>query len=296
VTSAANAPAGEVFDLGYQGYDGERRGRWSARQAMWRDGVRVTLGLGRSMAKKVAPFAFIGLAWLPAVIVIVISGFVSTFGGDSAEEIEGPTFSEYYEFSFLFILLFAAVVGPELLCPDRSQGVITLYLVRPITTTDYVAARWLAFLTVATFALWTPQALIFVWSALSARDPWDWARDNWDAIPRFMAAGLIFGTFLTTLTMTVSSFTTRRPYAAIGTLAFVGIGGALGGIGEEAFSGAVGDWMSLLNFTRALMSVSNWIFDAPFNSALGASTYLAWLAALTVGMNAVLWWRYRGLG
>ena len=44
------------------------------------------------------------------------------------------------------LFVFASVVAPELLCPDKRNGVINLYLVRPFTGSDYIVARWLAFL------------------------------------------------------------------------------------------------------------------------------------------------------
>ena len=290
------ADAGEVFDLGYQSYEGDRHGRWQARRAIWRDGVRTTLGLGRGVTKKVAPVIFIGLMWLPAVVVIVIGGFISTFGGDAAAEMGVPNAAEYYDWAFAFGLLFAAVVAPELLCPDRRQGVITLYLVRPITATDYVAARWFAFLTVMAFALWFPQLLIFGWNALSASNPGDWATDHWDQLPRFLAAGGVLALFLTTLAMCASAFTTRRPYAAIGTLAIVAIGAAVGGIGEEAFSGAAGDWATLIHLGLVALSVSDWIFGVAGGGPLADSAYIACFTVVTLGAGGLLWWRYRALG
>ncbi|MDP6606925.1 MAG: hypothetical protein QF664_11790 [Dehalococcoidia bacterium] len=293
--AGTGAEAGEVFDPGYQGYEGERHGRWQARRTIWRDGVRITLGLGRGVSKKVAPVIFIGLMWLPAVVVIVITGFISTFGGDTAD-IEGPTFAEYYGWAFLFVVLFAAVVAPELLCPDRREGVITLYLVRPITATDYIAARWFAFLTVAALALWCPALLIFGWNALSANNPGAWAKDHWDALPRLFAAGGVLAAFLTTLAMLASSFTVRRPYAAIGTIAVIAISAVIGGIGEEAFSGDVGEWSSLINLPLVALSVSNWIFEAPGEGPLEDGAYIVWLAVLTLSSGALLWWRYRALG
>jgi ABC-2 type transport system permease protein len=291
----ASAQAGEVFDLGYQGYVGNRHGRWQAHRAIWRDGVRVTLGLGRSVTKKVAPVAFIGLFWLPAVVVIVVTAFVSTFGGDIAE-IEGPTFAEYYDMAFIFVALFAAVVAPELICPDRREGVITLYLVRPVTSTDYIGARWLAFLSVTAVALWFPQFLIFGWNALSADDPGKWARNNWDELPRLFAAGAVLAIFYATLSLCVSSFTVRRPYAAIGTLAIVAISAVIGGAGQETFSGEIGEWWSLINLPLVTLSVSHWIFDVAREGPLADIAYIAWLAALTFGCGALLWWRYRALG
>ena len=295
--ASGGAAGGEVFDLGYRHYDGPREGRWRSRRTIWRDGVRTTLGLGRSVSKKVAPFGLIALAWLPAVIVIVITGFVSTFGGD-IEEIEGPTFGEYYGWAFIFITLFSAVVAPELLCPDRRQGVITLYLVRPITPIDYVAARWSAFFIVLLFVLWIPQALLFGWDALSADEPLRWTSDHWDAIPRFLAAGAVIAAPMTTLAMMASSFTTRRPYAAVATLAIVLIGVALSELGQ-AFSGDVGDRSTLLNVGDVALTVSDSIFGEEFSAGsdrpLSGVVYAAWLSFVTLAAAAAIWWRYRVL-
>lgn len=289
---------GEVFDLGYRHYDGAREGRWRSRRAIWRDGVRTTLGLGRSVSKKVAPFGLIALAWFPALIVIIITGFISTFGGPAAEQIEGPTFGDYYHWAFIFVTLFSAIVAPELLCPDRRQGVITLYLVRPITPVDYVAARWSAFFYVLLLVLWMPQALLFGWSALSADEPLRWAADHWDAIPRILAAGAVIAAPMTALAMMASSFTTRRPYAAVATLAIVLIGVPLSELGQ-AFSGQVGDWSTLLNVPEVVLTVSDSIFGEDFSAGsdrpLSATVYAAWLSFVTLAAGMTMWWRYRAL-
>ena len=55
----STAGRAEIFDLGYQGYDGERTSRWRRRRAIWRDGVRISLGLGRGTGAKVAPWVLI---------------------------------------------------------------------------------------------------------------------------------------------------------------------------------------------------------------------------------------------
>jgi len=46
---------GEVYDIGYQSYPGPREGRSQARTALWRNGVRTALGLGRGWLSKVLP-------------------------------------------------------------------------------------------------------------------------------------------------------------------------------------------------------------------------------------------------
>ncbi|HEX7527243.1 MAG TPA: hypothetical protein VF327_13095, partial [Gaiellaceae bacterium] len=87
----------EVFDLGYQGYEGRRTSRWRRRQAIWRDGIRISLGLGRGAGAKIAPWLLIALALVPVVVLIVIASFAASLGGDAAN-IDLPTFADYYGF------------------------------------------------------------------------------------------------------------------------------------------------------------------------------------------------------
>ena len=104
--------------------------------------------------------------------------------------------------------------GPELLCPDRRSNVISLYLIRPLTSTDYVGAKWLAFLVVMLFAAWLPQFVLLSGLVLGAQEPGVYIRENWLDIPRFLGAGFAMALFLTTLGLAVAAFTTRGAYAA----------------------------------------------------------------------------------
>ncbi len=175
----------EVFDLGYQGYEGERTDRWARRRAIWRDGIRISLGLGRGTGAKVAPWLLLGLALVPMVVLVVVSAFVGP--ATDPDDFELPSYADYYEWAMVPLGLFAAVVAPLLICPDRRDGVLALYAARPITPLDYVGARWAAFLTVALAAAWLPEAVLFAWNALDAREPGTFLADNWDVVPRFLA-------------------------------------------------------------------------------------------------------------
>ena len=166
----------EVFDLGYQGYEGERTGRWARRRAIWQDGVRLSLGLGRGTGAKIAPWLLLGLALVPMVVLVVVSAFVGP--AVDPDDFELPSYAEYYEWATVPITLFAAVVAPLLVCPDRRDGVLALYAARPITPLDYLGARWAAFLTVTLAATWLPEAVLFAWNALDARDPAGFLADD----------------------------------------------------------------------------------------------------------------------
>ena len=111
------------------------------------------------------------------------------------------------------MFVFAAVVGPELLSPDRRNGVLNLYRVRPLTGTDYIFSRWLSFLTVMTAAALLPQLILFLGLSGGDPTPMDYFVKHWLDIPRFLAAGLAMAIYATTLSLLTASFTSRRAYA-----------------------------------------------------------------------------------
>jgi ABC-2 type transport system permease protein len=290
----SRAPA-EIFDLGYQPYEGARTGRGARVAAIWRDGVRTSLGLGRGAGAKFAPWLLIALALVPMVVLVVISAFMST-AEEIAEDFELPSYADYFEFASVPVALFAAVVAPQLLCPDRRDGVLSLYAARPITTTDYVASRWLAFFTVAAAAAWLPDLVLFTWNALDAPSTGSFLVDEWTTVPRIAVAGAAVAALFTTLSLLCASFTSRRAYAAIGTLAVLFIGSAIGGIAEDNFSGGVSDVVSLVALPEVATDAVRWIFDDEVSGRpFGGAVYAAWLAVLTVAMAALLLRRTRSL-
>lgn len=284
----------EIFDLGYRGYEGERTGRWRRRRAIWRDGVRISLGLGRGAGAKFASWLLIGLALVPMVVLVVVAAFLSP-AQEAAEEFELPTFADYYEWAILPLALFAAVVAPLLICPDRRDGVLSLYAARPITPTDYVGSRWAAFATVCLIGAWMPEAVLFTWNALDAPSTGSWLSDNWDVVPRFLAAGTAVALPLTTLSLFTASFTDRRAYAAVATLAVLLVGGATGGIVQENFEGSIADVGSLADLLQVSLDTVAWIFGKEHDGPLGGWAYGAWLAGVTIVLAAWLLKRTRQL-
>jgi ABC-2 type transport system permease protein len=285
----------EVFDLGYRPYEGGHTSRWRRRHAIWRDGLRISLGLGRGAAAKIAPWLLIALALVPVLVLIVIASFAASVSGDSSD-VDLPWYAEYYEFAIIPIGLFAAIVAPLLLCPDRRDGVLSLYAARPITPADYLAARWAAFLTVSSAAVWLPEALLFGWNGLDAPSKSSWLGGNWDVVPRFVLAGAVLAVVLTTLSLFAASFTTRRAYAAVGTLAVLFVGGAIGGIAQDSFSGSLSDALSLADLLQAILDTVHWIFgddlaDRPLPGAVSA----LWLTGVTAALGLGLLLRTRRL-
>lgn len=302
-------PAGELFDLGYQHYDGPREGRMRARKAVFIDGFKTTLGLGRGPGAKVLPFLLFAAAMAPAVIMAIVASIVNDL-------VDLPGHDDYYEVVSVVLLIFSATIAPELLCPDRRNGVISLYLVRPLSITDYLGARWLAFFAITLLLVYSGQMVLLAGLVLSAADPLDYLKDNWLDIPRILAAGFLVAAFITTLPLAVSAFTDRRAFAAAFVIGLFVISGAAGGIltgcdeGRdggpnqqcEPITGDAAKWLGLVSVGRVSTNVNDMIFDvedegrgSQLTAELpgGGIVPIGWYIILTGGLAFTLWWRYQ---
>lgn len=295
--------AGTVFDIGYRNYAGSREGRRRPRLAVFKDGIRIALGFGRGGRAKILPWAFIVLLSGIALIMALIAGAAEVLGGPgTAERSNLPSHLDFYGIASLILFVFAAVVAPELLCRDRRDGVINLYLVRPLTGTDYVAARWLAFLTVMLAAAWLPQFILFAGLSMGNAAPLTYLADHWLDVPRFMLAGLVTAAYLTSLAMLTASFTTRRAYASVFLVGLVVITAPFTiGLASE-IEGSLGAWISMFNLTNIPLHVNDIIFgevselteDLPAKS-LGSAVLVGWYFLWTLLPAGILWGRYRRL-
>ncbi len=314
---------GEIFDIGYQHYDGPRNGRLHAVWSLWVNGFRTTLGLGRGTLAKILPILMFLCVTAPAIGILILATILGP------EEDLIPSHEDYYELISILLLLFSAIIAPELLIPDRRSGVINLYLVRPLTAIDYVAARWSAFLALSLILVYSGQVFLLIGFLLTAADPVDYLRDNWLDIPKFLAAGALVALFVTTIPLAVSAFTTRRAYAAAVVIAVfvisLPVAGALTAqsceveysetttsdgrqmsttsIGEcERATGDLAKWFTLLDVGRAPIHMSDIIFGseseddiAEVRKELHSSIPIAWYVLLVLGPAAVLLLRYRRL-
>ena len=316
-------PQGQVFDLGYQHYEGPREGRMRARKAIWANGVRTALGIGRGWGAKALPVLLFIAVMVPAVIISIAASQLGPIA-------EYPGHDDYYQIISTLLLIFSAIIAPELLCSDRRDGVISLYLVRPMSTTDYVLGRWLAFLTVTLALVYLGQVVLFLGFLLAAEEPFDYIRDNWLDVPRFLLAGLVVAVFTTTIPLTVSAFTTRRAYAAAFVIGLFIISSSVAGIlvtcqsgpdrGQSEFprengspviiegrdcerlTGSAAKWLALIALGDVPIRVNDLIFPGDSGSEFGklvaklpSFVPLAWYLIMTAGPGAVLWWRYRRL-
>lgn len=217
-----------VFDIGYQRYAGPREGRRRGRLAVYKDGIRKALGLGRGAKTKLLPWAFVLLMVVIGIVMAVTAGAAQRALGDlGAELAPGTSHHFYYSITITVLFVFAALVAPRLICPDRRNGTLHLYLVRPLTSMDYLMARWGAFLTVMVLVAWLPQLVLLVGRVLGHPEPMTYLDQNWTDVPKILLCGAALGGMITTVAMFASTLATRRGYASVLLIALYLIPGAV---------------------------------------------------------------------
>ncbi len=283
-----------------------------ARKALWLNGVRTAIGLGRGWQSKVLP----GLLFVAVIVPALLFSFIASTAniGD-----EVPSQADYFWIINIVIILFAATTAPEMLCPDRRDRVLDLYLVRPLTTTDYVIGRWLAFFSVMLPIVYAGQIVLFIGLTLAASEPLDYLLDHWLDVPRLLVVGAAIAAFATSIPLAVSTFTVRRTYAAAIVIALFVISlpvvggltfceehghGRFGTVQSECepVTGDAAKWIALFSLPEVPLHISDLIFDE--NNGSDVATLVrehnsvvpvGWFLLLTIVPGLVLWWQYRRL-
>jgi ABC-2 type transport system permease protein len=249
---------GAVYDRGYRPYEGARGGRRAATFALYRATLRRALGLRRSWRQKVAPFVLLGIATIPAIVNVGI-GYV-TRNELFADRIAIITYREYVGVSSS-LLLFVALVAPDVICPDRRQRVLPLMFARPLTGVDYVAAKFGAIATILFLFSFIPQVVLFVGSMLVSDSSFEYLKDHLDVLWKVTAAVLVLSVYYAVIGLAIASLTDRRIVAGaavIGLFLVTSISSAIL-VGEEP-GWNEGSAAALLNILALPLELRDLIF------------------------------------
>ena len=136
---------------------------------------------------------------------VVLLAFIGDLveAAEAGDFIPGP--ADYYGIVAVVLVLFGAIMAPELLGPDRRDNVLPLYLVRPLTTLDYLGMRLTALAAIVLVLVYSGQALLMAGLMLTAEAPLDYLRDNWEDIPRILLMGAVITLFISLATLAVSA-------------------------------------------------------------------------------------------
>jgi ABC-2 type transport system permease protein len=279
-----------LFDLGYRPYDGPRRRPATAILTLAIFTARRMLGLGRGGRHKVLPAITLAVAFVPAFVSLTVAAVA-----DSIVESDLITYGDYGFFTGSALILFAALLAPEALCPDRRSGLLGLYLAGPLDRTRYVVAKWSAVF--AVMLLITTGPLLFVLVSFLVGGYGPSAGEAPELLLRILASGIVVALLYASLSMAVSSFTTRRAAAAIATVLVLIVPASI--VRPAIESGGAPNELDLLSFPLVATDLSYRILgEAPDDGPVEElSTGLVTLgfAAAVAAFLAICWLRYRRL-
>ncbi len=200
------AGRGAVYDRGYRPYDGERGGRGASTAALFRASIRRALGLRRLWRQKVAPFMLLGVVSVPAIVNVGI-GYVTR---DSlTDRLEIITYRNYVGVSSA-LLLFVALVAPDVICPDRRQKVLPLMFARPLTGVDYVVAKVGAIATIIFAFSFLPQVVLFLGNMLVSNSALDYFSGHLDVLWQVPISVVLLAVYYAIVGVAIASLTDRR--------------------------------------------------------------------------------------
>lgn len=204
-----------ILDRSYRRYEGKRRGAAGAvRSLAWHSALRA-LGLRRSLWAKLLPLLSVGIAYVPAMVFVGIAALLPEQLVDATGLL--PGYADYYGFVTAAIVIFVALVGPEVLCPDRRHRTLGLYLASPLTRDTYLAAKVLAVVPVLALVTLGPPLLLLVGLTFAGAGPAD-VGEFLLVLGRIVASGLVISAAYTAVSLAAASLTERRAVASAGVI------------------------------------------------------------------------------
>ncbi|MEU7899502.1 ABC transporter permease [Nonomuraea sp. NPDC049152] len=277
----------EIYDIGYRHYEGVRLGRAHAVRALIVQNLRSVFGLGRRARSKLMPFLLAGSMMLLPVVAIAL---MATIGRNDIG------YTGYAVLMQPVIAIFLASQSPTITAPDLRHKVLPLYLSRPISSLDYVAAKVVA-MTVALFALVAiPLTVMYVGELLVDLPGPPHTKEYVAAV----VTALVLALLLSTFGLALASFTPRRGLGVASVIAVYlltsAVQTALFGAFESLGRSDLAEWSWLINPFFLVDVLQSWLFGT---TPAGGSSYppgafaaLAVVALIALSMAAFIL-RYR---
>lgn len=204
---AADRTTGVIHDLGYRGYDGPRESTAALARALYLTGLGHAFGLRRSGKSKVLPFLLLGLALVPAAVLV---GVLTLVGLP-----ELPVrYADYPNQTQVLVSLFAAAQAPVLFSRDLRYRSIVLYLARPLSAPLFALVRWASLASALLLFMLLPVLVLYAGALLAGLDVSEQTTDLLKALPlQVLLAALLAG-----ITGVISSWSLRRGFAVVGSI------------------------------------------------------------------------------
>jgi ABC-2 type transport system permease protein len=284
--------AGAIYDLGYQRYGGQRLGRNNAIANLIRYSFRAAFGMGRGSRSKLLPMIVTGVVFLPALVTVAVAS--------ASGRPELVNYAGQLNFTAFLLALFVAVQAPELVVTDKQQGVLSLYLSRPLTATDYAMSKMFALTGAMLVITLGPQLFMLVGKILLSATPWTIFKTEYKMIGPIVGGTLMTSIFVAAIGLALSSLSDKRANATASVIAIFLLLPAAAGIIRAVATGNVRKYAILANPILVINGFATWLFDVQAQKRsvisrldLPPESYLYVMIAVIVVGVSVLVWRYR---
>lgn len=269
-----------IYDRGYRTYDGPRLGPRGARRAVFKDGVRRVLGLGRKARQKIFPWALISIALIAAAVFVGVHWAIGNIEESMRQEV--PTYGGLFDFYSGISLLFIALAGPQLLIPDRTTGVLSVYFSRPLTVDGYLSSKVGAFATVVGAIYIVPQVVLHLGLALIATEGFlPYLGDNLDVLWKVPVTTMAFIALHGAVVFALSAVIDRTGIAAASFLGILFAGGAIASrVAEASFPGA--RYASLLALDQHPRIIRDYFFGDTVEYAPEVAGFEVWVSVVVI--------------
>lgn len=298
MTTPQDAAANDsvLHDIGFRHYDGPRLGRGWAFRSLLLETLRGAFGLGRPAKVKIMPWVLIGLITVPAIVIVAV---VVLTGGD-----ELPlSYTQYPIAMSLLVSLFLAGRAPYAVSRDLRDGIMPLYLSRPIRRQDYVYAKLLGLALAVWIFIATPVTVLVI-GALLAKFPVRQELLGWLG-GLLMAA--VLALLIGSIALALASFTKRRGLGVAAVLATLvllnGFVSVLVSVVSMQTAESTGSYFAVLDpFLLVDGLAAGWLGVDPQNGfaqpdgAVGTLVFTAALVVIMAGTVAILLRRFRKVG
>jgi ABC-2 type transport system permease protein len=288
--------AGAVYDRGYRPYEGPRGLRGSATFALYKASIRRALGFRRSWRQKFAPFVLLGIVTIPAIVNVGI-GYVTRDRIENRLEI--ITYRDYVGVSSA-LLLFVALVAPDVMCPDRRQRVLPLMFARPLTGVDYVVAKVGAIASILFAFSFLPQVVLFLGNMLVSDSAADYFSGHLDILWRVPVTVFLLALYYAVIGVAIASLTDRRIVAGAAVIGLFLVTSISSGVLVGDFEPGHGSIAGLINVLALPLYLRDLVFlghindESPLAGVSNGGLFSAatYLVVLLIGIGVLLQ-RYR---
>lgn len=208
----AESAAGNIYDLGYQRYEGVRLGRRHAIFALYRASLRGAFGLGRRTAAKIAPALLVLVALVPALLQFIGALLVG-------DEVEVARHDEYYTLITFVLAIYVAAIAPDIVGRDQNNRTLTLYFTRAISRSDYVLAKFLALTSAMLLITLVPQLVLFASNGLVADSFGSYLREELDQLAPIFGTAVLGSALIASIGAAIAAQTPQRAFATVGIVA-----------------------------------------------------------------------------